>query len=102
MGLATKTESWPGKKEKKKKKKTKQIALPCFFSLLFFPSPKPNKTVCQKLILIKWSHWQVDSSPTKKIGICFLLILHTVEYAFLSVFNDFFFKQAIYLSLNSF
>jgi len=66
MGLATKTESWPGKKEKKKKKKTKQIALPCFFSLLFFPSPKPNKTVCQKLILIKWSHWQVDSSPTKK------------------------------------
>jgi hypothetical protein len=65
MGLATKTESWPGKKKKKKKKKQNKSLCLAFFSLLFFP-PKPNKTVCQKLILIKWSHWQVDSSPTKK------------------------------------
>jgi hypothetical protein len=38
MGLATKTESWPGKRKKEKKKKTKQIALPCFFFSPFFPS----------------------------------------------------------------
>jgi len=37
MGLATKTESWPGKRKKEKKKKQNKSLCLAFFSLPFFP-----------------------------------------------------------------